>query len=184
MSQYIGHIKVPSSGSIRHIVGFGEGDPGYDVLETVSSGNTPCVIYYYIKSRKKGSVSITEFQKKYFVEHCIYRDQDSVIPEQKNGGTLRNVTNEYLQEAVKAYRAYRMLHNEYTGFRNDILDSIKQGIECIYLGNMAKGKDRLTGLLNRSGFHVESFDFNTISTKEGICLSLDGLCFKKDEIIP
>jgi hypothetical protein len=49
---------------------------------------------------------------------------------------------------------------------------------------MAKGKDRLTGLLNRSGFHVESFDFNTISTKEGICLSLDGLCFKKDEIIP
>lgn len=77
-----------------------------------------------------------------------------------------------------------MLHNEYTGFRNDILDSIKQGIECIYLGNMAKDKDHLTGLLNRSGFHVESFNFNTINTKEGICLSLDGLCFKQDEIIP
>lgn len=63
MSQYIGHIKVPSSGNIRHIVGFGEGDPGYDVLETASSGNTPCAIYYYIKGGKKNSVSVTEFKK-------------------------------------------------------------------------------------------------------------------------
>lgn len=184
MAQYIDKMLVPNGGSVRHIVGFGMGDPGYDVLETRSKDNVPCVIYFYRRGRDKRSVSVTKFQGRYFLESCLYSDTDSLLCTQKKSCTLRNVTRDFLQEAVKAYRAYRMLYNEYTGFRDDIHDAMKQGIECIYLGKLGKDKDRLMDLLTRAGFHVESFNFDTISTKEGICLSMDGLCFRQDEIIP
>jgi hypothetical protein len=184
MAQYIDKMLVPNGGSVRHIVGFGMGDPGYDVLETRSKDNVPCVIYFYRKGRDKCSVSVTKFQGRYFLEFCVYSDMNSLLCTQKKSCTLRNVTRDFLQEAVKAYRAYRMLYNEYTGFRDDIRDAMKQGIECIYLGKLGKDKDRLIDLLTRAGFHVESFNFDTISTKEGVCLSMDGLCFRQDEVIP
>lgn len=177
------HVKVPSEGSIRHIVGFGLGDTGYDVLETFSLDNLPNIAYYYIKRGVKQSVSITKFQSRYFVEYDSYSDTDSLIRHQKKSCTLKGVTRDFLMETVKAYRAYRMLFNEYNGFRDDILDALK-GLECVYLGGMARDKDRLMNLMERSGFHVESFNFDTITTKEGICLSLNGLCFHADEIIP
>jgi hypothetical protein len=87
-------------------------------------------------------------------------------------------------ETVMAYRAYRMLYNEYHGFRDDMVDALNNGLECVYLGRMGKDKDHLINLLERSGFHIESIDFDLIKTKEGICLSSDGQCFNKDEIIP
>lgn len=183
MAQSINKIKVPSEGTIRHIVGFGQGDPGYDVLETKSKDNVPCVTYYYLKNGMKFSVSVTKYQGKYFVESNSFSDINSLISCQKRGCTLKNVSRDYLMETVKAYRAYRMLFNEYNGFRDDILDALN-GLECVYLGGMAKDREYLTSLLERVGFHVESFDFDMIKTKEGICLSLDGLCFNKDEIIP
>lgn len=184
MAQYINKIRVPSDGSIRHIVGFGQGDNGYDVFETAAKDNVPNVVYYYAKSGTKQSVSVSKYQGRYFVEHEAYHDLDSLISSEKHGCSLKSVTRDYLMETVKAYRGYRMLFNEYTGFRDDIRDALKTGLECVYLGGMAKDKDQLISLLGRSGFHVESFDFNTVKTKEGICLSLDGLCFNQDEIIP
>lgn len=183
MAQYINKLRVPSSGSVRHIVGFGLGDPGYDVLETVTKDNVPCVVYYYVKNRQKQSVSVAKFQDRYFVEHEVYAGLDSFISREKHGCSLKSVTRDYLMETVKAYRGYRMLFNEYKGFRDDILDALN-GLECVYLGKMGNDKDRLVQLLERSGFHVESFQFNMIKTKEGVCLSLDGLCFNQDEIIP
>lgn len=184
MAQYINKMLVPAGGTIKHIVGFGSGDPGYDVLDTRSKDGVPCVVYYYRHGRDKCSVSVTKFQGRYFLEYCVYNGMDSLLATQKKSCTLRNVTRDFLQEAVKAYRAYRMLYNEYTGFRDDIRDAMKQGIECIYLGKLGSEKDRLMDLMTRAGFHVESFNFDTITTKEGVCLSLDGLCFRKDEIIP
>lgn len=183
MSQFINKMRVPSEGSIHHIVGFGQGDKGYDVLETTTKDRVPCVVYYYIKNGMKNSVSVSKYQGRYFVEHEVYSSSDSLISSQKHGCSLKSVTRDYLTETVKAYRAYRMLFNESKGFRDDILDAMN-GLECVYLGGMAKDKDQLIQLLERVGFHVESFNFNTIKTKEGICISLDGLCFNQDEIIP
>lgn len=183
MSQYISKMKVPSDGTIRHIVGFGMGDPGYDVLEINTKDNVPGVTYYYLKKGIKQSVTVTKFRGNYFVEYESYTDLNSLTSCQKQGCSLKNVTRDCLMETVKAYRAYRMLFNEYKGFRDDILDALNS-LECVYLGGMAKDKDRLISMLERVGFHVESIDFNMIKTKEGICLSFDGLCFNKDEIIP
>lgn len=182
MAQFINKIKVPSVGSIRHIVGFGQGDTGYDVLETTSKDNAPSVVYYYIKNGIKYSVSVTKLQKKYFVEYETYNDLDSLIS-QKKSCSLKSVSRDYLMETVMAYRAYRMLFNEYTSFRSDIMDAL-DNLECVYLGGMAKDIEQLKNLLERSGFHVESVNFGMIKTKEGICLSFDGLCFNEDEIIP
>lgn len=183
MPQYVNKVKIQGGGSVRHIVGFGAGDPGYDVLQTEQNG-VPSISYYYLQGRGKQCVTVSKLQGRYFVEHCVYSRPDSQMATEKKGGTLRNVSREYLQEAVKAYRGYRMLFNEYPGFRDDILDAMKQGIECVYLGNMAKDKDRLSDLLTRSGFHIESFNFDAFTTKEGICISMDGVCFRQDEIIP
>jgi hypothetical protein len=183
MAQFMNKIKVPSEGSVRHIVGFGVGDSGYDVLETTTKDKIPCVAYYYIKSGKKHSVSVTKFQGKYFVEYETYNDLDSLISTNKKGCSLNNVTREFLAEAVMAYRAYRMLFNEYTSFRDDIKDALNN-LQCVYLGGMAKDSERLKSLLERSGFHVESVNFDMIKTQEGICISFDGLCFNADEIIP
>ena len=183
MAQFIKKIKVPSEGSIRHIVGFGQGDTGYDVLEMTSKDNVPSIIYYFIKNGIKRSVSVTKFQKKYFVEYATYHDLESLLSYQKKNCSLNSVPREYLMETVMAYRAYRMLFNEYISFRDDIMDALNN-LECVYLGEMAKDGERLKDLLERSGFHVESVNFGTIKTREGICLSNDGLCFNEDEIIP
>lgn len=183
MAQYINKIKVPNEGIVRHIIGFGQGDPGYDVLGTTSKNNESGVSYYYIKNGKKQSVSITKHQGRYYVEYDAYNDLDSFISYQKKSCTLKNVSRDYLMETVKAYRAYRILFNEYKSFRDDILDAVGN-LECVYLGSMSKNREHLQDLLERSGFHIESFDFDMIKTKEGICLSLDGLCFNQDEIIP
>lgn len=183
MAQYISKMKVPSEGSIRHIVGFGQGDPGYDVLETITKDKVPCVVYYYIKSGTKNSVAVSKYQGRYFVDHEVFSDLNSLISTQKHGCSLKSVTRDYLAETVKAYRAYRMLYNEYNGFRDDIYDALKN-LECVYLGGMAKDREKLVNLMERSGFHVEKIDFDMIKTKEGICLSMDGLCFNQDEIIP
>lgn len=182
MAQFINKIKVPSEGSIRHIVGFGQGDTGYDVLETTSKDNVPCVVYYYIKNGIKHSVSVTKYQERYFVEYETFTDLNSLIS-QKKGCLLKSVSREYLMETVMAYRAYRMLFNEYTSFRDDIKDALNN-LECVYLGAMPKDIEQLKNLLERSGFHVKSVDFGMIKTAEGICLSFDGLCFNEDEIIP
>ncbi len=183
MAQYLNKIKVPSEGMARHIIGFGQGDPGYDVLETTTKDRERCVSYYYIKSGAKHSVSITKRLGKYYVEHDTYSAQDSFITSQKKSCTLKNVSRDFLMETVKAYRAYRILYNEYKSFRDDILDALN-GLECVYLGNMSKSRERLKDLLERSGFHVESVDFDMIKTREGVCMSLEGLCFNQDEIIP
>ncbi len=182
MAQFINKIKIPSEGSIRHIIGFGQGDTGYDVLEMTSKDNVPSVVYYYIKNGIKHSVSVTKFQKKYFVEYEIYNDLNSLIS-QKKSCSLKNVSRNYLTETVMAYRAYRMLFNEYISFRDDIMDALN-GLECVYLGGLAKDIEQLKNVLERSGFHIESVNFGMIKTKEGICLSLDGLCFNEDEITP
>ncbi|QEY34456.1 hypothetical protein FL966_04965 [Caproiciproducens galactitolivorans] len=184
MAQYINRLKVPDNGTIRHIVGFGQGDPGYDVLETKSRDNVPCVVFYYLKDGKKCSVSVTKYQGKYYVEYNSYNDVNSLISNQNRESTLRNVSREYLMETVMAYRAYRMLYNEYHGFRDDIADALDSGLECVYLGRLGKDREHLINLLERSGFHIESIDFDLIKTKEGICLASDGQCFNKDEIIP
>jgi hypothetical protein len=183
MPQFINKIMVPSLGSIRHIVGFGQGDPGYDVLETTSKDNVPSVVYYYIKSGIKHSVSVTKYQKKYFVEYETYNGPDSLVSYQKKSCTLNSVSRDFLTETVMAYRAYRTLLNEYTSFRDDIMDALN-GLECVYLGAMAKDTEHLKDILERSGFHVESVNFGMIKTTEGICLSFDGLCFNEDQIIP
>lgn len=182
MAQYINKMKV-NEGFIRHIVGFGQGDPGYDVLETATKDREPCVSYYYIKSGTKHSVSVTKHLGRYYVETNAYNDLESLISCQKKGCSLKNVSRDYLMETVKAYRGYRILFNEYKSFRDDIYDAAN-GLECVYLGNMSKSRERLRDLLERSGFHVESVDFDMIKTREGICLSLDGLCFNQNEIIP
>ena len=182
MPQFINKIKVPSEGSIRHIVGFGQGDPGYDVLETTSKTNVPSVVYYYIKNGIKHSVSVAKYQERYSVEYETYSDLNSQIS-QKKSCPLKSVSRDYLMETVMAYRAYRMLFNEYTSFRDDIKDALNN-LECVYLGAMPKDIEQLKNLLERSGFHVESVDFGMIKTKEKICLSFDGLCFNEDEIIP
>lgn len=182
MAQFINKIKVSSEGSVRHIVGFGQGDPGYDVLETVSKDNVHSVVYYYIKNGIKHGVSVVKYQGKYFVEYETYNDLDSMVS-QKKSCSLKNVSRDYLTETVMAYRAYRMLFNEYTSFRDDIMDALNS-LECVYLGAMAKDAEQLKNLLERSGFHVESVNFGMMKTKEGICLSFDGLCFNEDEIIP
>lgn len=182
MAQFMNNIKIPNEGSVRHIVGFGRGDAGYDVLETTSKDNVPSVVYYYIKNGIKHSVSVSKFQKKYFVEYETYNDLNSLIG-QKKSCSLKNVSRDYLMEAVMAYRAYRMLFNEYTSFRDDIMDALNS-LECVYLGVLAKDSEQLKNVLERSGFHVESVNFGMIKTKEGVCLSFDGLCFNEDEIIP
>jgi hypothetical protein len=184
MAQYIDKMLVPSVGMIRHVVGFGMGDPGYDVLDTYSKDNVPCVIYYFRHGTEKRSISVTKYQGRYFLEYCTYSNPDAVLATQKKSFTLRTVTRDILMEAVKAYRAYRLLYNEYPGFRDDIYDALKQGIECVYLGNLGKDKDRLIDLMTRSGFHVTSYNFHTVTTREGICVSSDGLCFRQDEVIP
>lgn len=176
-------IKLPNNGIVRHIVGFGMGDPGYDVFETTTNDNLPCVSYFYMKNGVKHSVSITKFQGKYYVEYGTYNSPDSVIPRQKKGCTLRGVSNEFLKETVMAYRGYRMLFNEYTSFRDDIEDALNH-LQCVYLGAMGKDIERLTDMLERSGFHIDSINFNTVKTKEGICITFDGLCFHESEIIP
>ena len=183
MPQYVNKIKIQGEGSVRHIIGFGAGDSGYDVLQTEQNG-APNVSYYYMRRGNKNCVTVSKLQGRYFVEHRVYSGPDSNMTIEKKGGTLRSVSREFLQEAVKAYRAYRMLFNEYPGFRADILDAMKQGIECVYLGNMSKDRDRLSDLLTRSGFHIESFNFDAFTTKEGICISMDGMCYRQDEIIP
>ena len=182
MAQFINKIKVPSDGSIRHIIGFGPGDAGYDVLETTSNDHVVSVAYFYIKTGIKHSVSVSKYQNKYFVVYETYNDVDSLIS-QRQSCPLKSVSREYLMETVMAYRAYRMLFNEYTSFRDDIKDALTN-LECVYLGGMPKDIDQLKSLLERSGFHVESVNFGMIKTKEGICLSFDGLCFNEDEIIP
>lgn len=182
MAQFINKVKIPNEGSVRHIVGFGQGDPGYDVLETTTKDNVPSVAYYYIKNGVKHSVSVTKYQGRYFVEYATYNDLNSFIS-QKKSCTLKNVSRDFLTEAVMAYRAYRMIFNEYTSFRDDIMDAL-DNLECVYLGQMAKDSEQLNKLLERSGFHVESVNFGMIKTKEGICLSFDGLCFRADELIP
>lgn len=184
MAQFMNKLKVPGEGTIHHVAGFGQGDPGYDVLVTKSKDNVPCVVYYYLKNGVKHSVSVTKYKGTYYVEYNSYSDVNSLISSQNRGCSLKNVSREYLAETVMAYRAYRMLYNEYHGFRDDILDALNSGIECVYLGRMGKDKDHLINLLERSGFHIESIDFDLIKTKEGICLSSDGQCFNKDEIIP
>jgi hypothetical protein len=183
MPQFINKIIVPSQGSIRHIIGFGQGDAGYDVIETISKDNVPVVVYYYIKNGIKHSVSVTKYQKRYFVDYETYIDLNSLVSYQKKSCSLNSVSRDYLMETVMAYRAYRMLFNEYTNFRDDIMDALNT-LECVYLGGMAKDSEHLISILERSGFHVESVNFGMIKTKEGICLSFDGLCFNQDEIIP
>ena len=183
MAQYVNKIKVPDGGMVRHIIGFGQGDPGYDVLETTSQDGEPCISYYYVKSGAKRSVSVIKHLGRYYVESNTYSNPDSFISSEKKGSTLKNVSRDHLMEAVKAYRAYRIVFNEYKSFRDDILDAA-DSLECVYLGNMARSRERLKDLLERSGFHVESVDFDMIKTKEGICLSFEGLCFHQDEIIP
>jgi len=182
MAQFINKIKVPNEGSIRHIVGFGQGDPGYDVLETTSKDNVPSVVYYYIKNGVKYSVAVTKYQKRHSVECETFTDLNSQVS-QKKSYSLTSVSRDFLKETVMTYRAYRMLFNEYLGFRDDIMDALN-GIQCVYLGGMAKDSEQLISLLERSGFHVDSVNFGMIKTKEGICLSFDGLCFNEDEIIP
>lgn len=183
MAQYINKIKVPNEGTVRHIVGFGHGDPGYDVLDTSSKEKGRSVSYYYIKNRVKYSVTISENQGSYFIEYNAYNDPDSFITCKKKSCSLKNVSRDFLMETVKAYRAYRLLFDQYKSFRDDILDAVNS-LECVYLGGMAKDRERLQSLLERSGFHIESVDYDMIKTKEGICLSLDGLCFNQNEIIP
>lgn len=183
MAQYINKVKVPNEGFIRHIIGFGQGDPGYDVLETTSKDKEPCISYYYVKNGTKYSVSITKHLGRYYVDINAYSDLESFISRQKKSCTLKNVSRDYLIETVKAYRAYRILFNEYKSFRDDIFDAANS-LECVYLGSMSRSRERLKDLLERSGFHVESVDFDMIKTREGICLSLEGLCFNQDEIIP
>ncbi|WBY64006.1 MAG: MEDS domain-containing protein [Thermocaproicibacter melissae] len=184
MAQYIDKMLVPSVGIIRHIVGFGMGDPGYNVLDTQSKDYVPCVVYYFRRGMEKRSVSVTKYQGKYFLEYCTYSSLDAVLTTQKKSYTLRTVTRDFLFEAVKAYRAYRLLYNEYPGFREDIYDALRQGIGCVYLGSLGKDRTRLIDLMTRSGFHVTSYNFDTVTTKEGICVTLDGLCFRPDEVIP
>jgi hypothetical protein len=176
-------MKLPNSGSVRHIVGFGQGDPGYDVLETTTQDNIPCAAYYYVKNGIKHSVSVAKFQGRYSVEYETYDSPDSLISRQKKGCSLSSVTNDFLKETVMAYRAYRMLFNEYTSFRDDIKDALNN-LQCVYLGAMGKDPERLKDILERSGFHVDSINFNMVKTKEKICISFDGLCFNEDEIIP
>lgn len=183
MPQYIRQIQVPSEGIVRHIVGFGQSDPGYDVLETTSKDQGPCISYFYIKDGAKHSVSITKYLGKYYVEYNIYSSVDTLISFQKKSCSLKSVSRDFLMETVKAYRAYRMLFNEYKSFRDDVLDAVNN-LECVYLGSMSSSRERLEDLLKRSGFHIESVDFDMIKTKEGVCISLDGLCFNQDEIIP
>ena len=171
-------VNVPDGGIVRHVVGFGQGDPGYDVVQIGSS-----VGYYYVKNRTKYSVTITEQLGRYYVEYNKYNDLDSFLSCQKKSGSLKNVSRDYLMETVRAYRAYRIIFGKYKSFRDDILEAANN-LECVYLGNMAKDRERLKELLEKSGFHVTSVDFDMIKTKEGICLSTDGLCFNQNEIIP
>lgn len=138
MAQYINKIKV-NEGMVRHIVGFGQGDPGYDLLETTSKDHEHCVSYYYIKSGVKHSVSVTKHLGRYYVECNTYSDLDSLISCQKKSCSLKNVSRDYLMETVKAYRGYRILFNEYSSFRDDIYDAAKS-LECVYLGNMSKSR--------------------------------------------
>ena len=183
MAQYINKLKVPSDGIVRHIIGFGVGDPGYDVLETFSKNNESSVSYYYMKNRMKCSVSVSELRGRYYVDHCVYSSPESFLCVQKSSCPLKNATRDYLMEAVMAYRAFRILSNKYISFRDDILDAVNS-LECVYLGRLSRDRERLMDLLERSGFHIESVNFNVINTRENICLSFDGLCFHRDEIIP
>jgi hypothetical protein len=178
MPQFANKVKVPDGGIVRHIVGFGQGDPGYDVVQIGSS-----VGYYYVKNRTKFSVTVTEQLGRYYVEYNQYNDLDSFLSCQKKSSSLKNVSRDFLMETVRAYRAYRIIFGKYKSFRDDILEAANS-LECVYLGNMAKDRERLKDLLEKSGFHVTSVDFDMIKTKEGICLSTDGLCFNQNEIIP
>ena len=179
MPQFINGLRVPSTGTIRHIAGFGRGDHGYDVLVTkLRSSVTPCVISYFVEDSRKRSVTIAKLHGGYLVEYGSYADlnfEDSFLNE---SCSLRNVPGKYLLETVKAYRAYRVVFNEYKGVRDEIIDATK-GLEFIYLGNMARDRESLVKLLEKSGFHIEKVDFNMIKTSEGICISLDGGCFKE-----
>jgi hypothetical protein len=183
VAQFINKVKVPNEGSVRHIIGFGQGDPGYDVLETNSKENGRSVSYYYIKNGVKCCVSISEDRDRYYVEHITYNDLDSFITRTKKSCSLQSVSRDFLTETVKVYRAYRLLFDKYKSFRDDVLDAVNS-LECVYLGSMSKDMERLQNLLERSGFHMKSIDYDMIKTKEGICISLDGLCFNEDEIIP
>ncbi len=102
---------------------------------------------------------------------------------QKRSCTLKTVSNDFLMETVMAYRAYRMLFNEYMNFRSDIMDALNH-LECVYLGVLGRDPERLQDLMERSGFHIESMNFGMIKTREKICLSFDGMCFREDQIVP
>ena len=117
------------------------------------------------------------------MDYETYIDIGSLVSYQKKSYSFNSVSREFLMETVMAYRAYRMIYNEYTNFRDDIMDALN-GLECVYLGGMGKDSEHLVSIMERSGFHIESVNFGTIKTTEGICLSFDGLCFNADEIIP
>ncbi|HEX3037405.1 MAG TPA: hypothetical protein VHO94_00240 [Oscillospiraceae bacterium] len=181
MAQFINRIRVPGDGTIRHIAGFGHGDNGYDVLVTrLKNKAIPCVIYYYLEGEKKKSVTVAKWNGGYFIEYGNYLDVNSLDSYLNESCSLKMVSRKNLFVTVKAYRAYRMVFNEYGGVRDEIIDATK-GLECIYLGNMARDRESLVKLLERIGFHPVTVDFNMITTKEGICIALDGICFKEKQ---
>lgn len=179
MAQYINGLRVPSDGIVRHVAGFGQGDNGYDVLVTKrNNSSVPCVISYFLEDGKKKSVSVSKLFGGYSIEYGTYSDSSMLESCLTQSCSLSRVPRKYLTETVKAYRAYRIIFNEYKGVRDEIIDATK-GIECIYIGNIMHDKENFMKLLERLGFHVESVDFNMIKTKEGICIMSDGICYKE-----
>lgn len=180
MGQYINKLKVPCEGLIRHIPGLGHGDYGYNVLVTTQSNNLPRVSFYFTENRKKLSITVTKFQGIYSFELGYYSSSDSLYSYFTENYPLRRVPRKYVQEAVKVYRAYRMLCNDYISLRDEIIDASK-GIQCIYLGKLAYDMEGLETMLKRIGFHPEVVNYNMIKTKEGICISTDGICIREGE---
>lgn len=179
MAQFINGLRVPSDGTIRHIAGFGHGDNGYDVLvTTLRNESTPCTVYYFTEGGRKCSITVARRHAGYLIEMEHYSDSNSLDSFFNQPFSIKRVPRRYLTPTVKAYRAYRMVFNEYRGIRDEIIDAT-QGLECVYLGKMAQDKESLVKLLERLGFHPDTVDFNMIRTKEGICIGTDGICFKE-----
>ncbi|HHV32982.1 hypothetical protein [Caproiciproducens sp. LBM24188] len=180
MPQFINGLKVSSNGTIRHVAGFGSGDGGYDVLLTTmrSQGSLPCVTYYFRDGMTKRSVSVAKSRGSYLIEMGTFADMDAPESFFNDSVSMRRVPRKYLKETAMAYRAYRILFNEFKGIREEILDAAN-GLEYLYLGTLSRDKDGLLKMLERAGFHPDKVDVNMIHTKEGICISPDGTCFKE-----
>lgn len=180
MAQYINKIKVPSDGIIRHIPGLGHGDYGYNVLVTIQSNNLPRISYFFLENKKKLSITASKFQGIYSFELGFYSSPDALYSFFTENYPLRRVPRKYVGEAVKVYRAHRMLCNDYISLRDEIIDASK-GIQCIYLGKLASDMEGLEAMLKRIGFHPEIVNYNMIKTQEGICISTDGICVRDGE---